>query len=361
MTFQDGKVNIKGKSYSLTSIDSIVVVPEITVTYNGSSAEVCVPKSIQKDVTVSVNQADVTITNNNVSNEFDVILSGSSSNGSLTYNGQYKASFYLNGLNLTSQKGSPLDIECGKRIALILQEGTTNSLTDAASGNQKACLYCKGHLEVEGAGTLNITANAKHGIGSKEYLQLKKSCGTINFVKAMSDAIHTGQYFQMNGGTINIDANTKGDGIQVETLMLSDDKTIDTSKEENGKVFIKGGTIKAAINSEDCKGIKCDNDIAISGGTISIDANGNGSRGIQTDGSMTITDGTITINAKGGLCTATACEDDPHRCMGIKIESNFTVSGGDTTVTNTGKKSRGIKVGGSYSKTGGTVNANITQ
>lgn len=366
MVFDNDAITIKGVSYKTDDIDSIVVVPEITVTYNGTAATVNVPAAIESDVTVEQDGAHVTITNTNVSNEVEVVLSGTSTDGSLTYNGSYKCTFQLNNLNLTCTTGSPLNIQCGKRVALEIPDGTENTLTDAADGTQKACLYCKGHLEIEDGGTLNIVANAKHGIATKEYLQLKRSAGTINIVKAASDAIHAGQYFLMNGGTVKIDSNTLGDGIQVETLMLDDDVTPDPDEEDNGRVTINGGTITADINSEDCKGIKCDSLVTVNGGTITINANGNGSRGIQTDGSMEIneTDSTvptvITIAANGGLCTQAADATDPHRCMGIKLGANLTVTGGTTTVTNTGTKSRGIKYPGTYTKTGGTIKANFT-
>ena len=82
----------------------------------------------------------------------------------------------------------------------------------------------------------------------------------------------------------------------------------------------------------------------ISGGNIRILANGNGSRGIQTDGNMTISadngEPQIYIEANGAKCTNTADAVDPHRCMGIKVEKNLLVTGGTTTVTNTGKKAR---------------------
>ena len=387
MVFGDGTITLKDSVYNITDIDSIIVVPEITITYNNTFASVKVPASIAKDITVEQNGAHVTITNTNVSNEVELVLSGSSPNGSLTYNGSYKCTIQLDGLNLTSHIGSPLNIQCGKRVALELIEGTTNKLVDATDGEQKACLYCKGHLEISNAGTLSITANAKHGIATKEYLQLKRSTGNINIVKAAGDAIHAGQYFLMNGGTVTIDKNTLGDGIQVETSTLDDDTTPDPEKESNGQVIINGGTIAIDINSEDCKGIKCDSLVTINGGIITINANGNGSRGIQTDGSMIISgprldetkDWTyeqendegeketiansstiITIAANGGLCTQEADKGDPHRCMGIKLEADLTVTGGVTTVTNTGTKSRGIKYPGTYTKTGGTIKANFT-
>ncbi len=365
MTVSGDHIRIHGTDYLMSSIDSLVIVPQVNVTYNGNSATVSIPASVAVDVTATVSGADVVITNRNTSNECEIILSGTSDNGSLTYNGSYKATFVLDGLHLTSQKGSPLDIQCGKRNALLLVPGTDNVLADAAAGAQKACLYCKGHLEIEGAGSLSVTGNARHAIATKEYLQLKKSTGAIHILKAASDAIHVGQYFQMNGGTVNIDANTAADGIQVEALMLADGKTPDPNEENNGNVIIKGGNLTAVIVHEDCKGIKADVDVSISGGSLTIKAQGDGSRGIQLDGNMYISETdnatSILITADGGLCTLAECTQDPHRCMGVKVDGNLTVDGGTTTVLNTGKKSRGIKVGGTYKLNAGTVNAVITQ
>ncbi len=364
MVFNGETVTIKGTPYNVHDIDSIIIVPEITVAYSGSSASVNVPDAVADDISVSIDGADVTITNTNESNEMEFILSGSSSDGSFTYNGSFKCTIELSDLNLTSQFSCPMNIQCGKRIALVLGEGTINYLTDGSDNPEKACLYSKGHVEIEDGGTLYVTGNKGHAIATKEYLQLKKSTGTINIVSSVKDGIHAGQYFQMNGGTINIGADTVGDGIQAEVMTLDDDVTPNPDKEHNGEVIIKGGTLNINIAGEDCKGIKCDYDISVSGGILSINANGNGSRGIQTDGSMVIGEEdnatNITIAANGARCTAPEDADDPHRCMGMKIDGNLTVNAGTVTVTNDGDKARGIKVGGTYTNNGGNVSASIT-
>ena len=356
-------VTIAGTTYQTSAIDSITIVPQIVVTYSAASATVSIPASVKSDVTATVDGAYVTLTNANVANEVEVILSGSSTDGGFTYEGSYKATLRLDGLALTSQRGAALDIQCGKRVALVLEDGTTSTLADYAQGAQKACLYCKGHLEVEGGGTLNVSGNLTHAIKTKEYLQLKKSTGTINVLQAQGDAIHAGQYYQQNGGTVNITSTTQADGIQAEYLMLDDDVTPDPDEELNGQVIIKGGTLNIEMTHEDCKAIKADDLVTISGGTFQITASGNGSRGIQTDGSMVIgqedSNTSITIAAKGGLCTNEDHEDDPHRCMGMKIDGDLTINAGTVTVTNTGSKSRGIKVAGTYTKNGGTVSSNF--
>lgn len=360
MTVSGSLITIKNEVYDMADIDSIVIVPEVRVLYNGDAATVSITPN--SGITATVNGAHVTLTNSNISNECEIILSGQSSNGSLTYNAGYKTTFYLDGLNLTNQVGSPLDIECGKRVALVLTDGTTNRLADAASGSQKACLYCKGHLEIEGSGSLTIAGNAKHALSTKEYLQLKRSTGTITIERAASDAIHCGEYFQMNGGIVNVNTQTLGDAIQVDTD-FKNDGSFDDSVENNGQIIIKGGKITATISQQDCKGLKCDRDITISGGNIDITAQGNGSRGVQTDGFVTINedDATTTINIKatGAKCTLSECADDPHRCVGMKLDGGLLMQAGTLTVTATGDKARSIQLPvGGYTKTGGTVTVN---
>lgn len=334
----------------------------ITIVYSGSTATVTIPESIEGVSCSSGTSSDVVLTSTNTAQELYYQIQGSSTSGSLTIEGSYKMSLILNGINLTSTSGAAVNVQCGKRIALVLSDSTVNSFADAANGEQRACVYTKGHFEVSGGGTLNVTGNANHAIAAKEYLQLKRNTGTINIVKAANDAIHVGEFFQMNGGTVNIDQNTTSDGIQVE--YKTDNGVVVADEENTGGVIIKGGTINITLNnSEDSKGIKAEGDIAISGGSFNINAESNGTRGIQTDGNMVIgqEDGTtnILIYAKGGKCTVAEDSEDPHKCMGIKVDGDLTVNAGTITVYNTGKKAKGIKVKGSYTKNGGTVNATV--
>ena len=372
MLFSDGKLTLGDTIYTIADIDSIVPVQKVYVSFSANTATVDIPAALVDSVSAEINGAYVTLTNKNISNEIDVILSGASNNGAFTYNGAYKVSIILNGLSLTSQQGAALDIECGKRVDLELVEGTENFLVDYANGEQKAALYCKGHMEVSGAGSLSVTGNAKHAICTKEYLQLKKSTGAITIVAAAGDAIHAGQYFQMNGGTLTIDGSTMGDGVQVETAMFlkpDSTKVPDPTKENNGQAIIKGGTINMDIDHEDCKGLKCDSLIMISGGTIAINANAGGSRGIQSEGDMTISEisatdnpTSITINIKGRRCTNPEHTDD-HRCIGIRIKNKLKVTGGTTIVkwpsATYAADTYQIRVG-AYEKTGGKLTGSVT-
>jgi len=350
------------QTFNTSEVDSITVVHTIYVTFAGDTATVDLGHA--PDVTTTTDGAHVSILSTNTRHELELVLQGESTQGSLTYDGPLKCKFYLNGLNLTSNRGAAIDIQCGKRVDLILVSGTENVLADAAGGTQKAALYCKGHLEVEGSGSLSVTGNTKHGIATKEYMQLKKSTGTITVNKAVSDAMHIGQYFLMSGGTLTLTGQA-GDGLQVETLTLDDDITPNPDKENNGQMFICGGSISVAAVNIETKGIKVPGNLTVSGGTFQIVASGDGSKGISVAGNMLVNEDDNTtfmqILATGNIYEDEETEEET-RCMGIKVDGNLTVNAGTIRVANTGSGSRGIRVHGKYTKAAdATVQANIKQ
>ena len=384
MTYSNGgtAITIAGTTYNLADIDSLTIVHQVVVTFSEGTATAAIPAAVADDVTFEADGAYATITNNNVSNEIEFILSGESSNGSFTYNGTYKTTFRLNGLTLTSQRGAAIDIRCGKRIDLVIEDGTTNSLTDCANGLQKAAFNCQGHLEVSGGGTLNIAGNTNHAFRSNEYLLLKKSVGTINVTKAVADGIHCSEYFQMNGGTLNI-SGYGSDGLQMEM-------EADSEEPDNGIFTMNGGTIKVTHTAAGSKAVRADSTEAvmnINGGTIEIDlaASASDAKGLVCDGNINISESqaatAITINVAGNGYVDDA--DEKIRTTGMKSDATITIDGGTidiyatgrysrgmravklianggvTTVKNTGSSSQGIKLDNTFVSTGGTVNANF--
>ena len=339
----------EGVTYQTSQVDSITFVHIITVTWNRTQATV--EKGNVLGVDYSVEGGDVVINSTNTHNELEFVLQGSSTNGSLTYTGTYKCKFYLNNLHLISTKGAALDIQCGKRIAMILNDGTDNSLEDAPNGQQKAALYCKGHLEIEGAGSLTVIGNSKHGICTKEYLQLKKRTGNVTVNGAVSDGIHAGQYFMMNGGTVTV-SGQQGDGIQTEILTLDDDITPNPDKEFNGQIFVKGGTVNVSVTGDTRKGIKSDAKMTVTGGTFNITASGDGSKGISVKHLQINQDDNTTlmqIKADGGTYEDDVT-DEETRCMGIKVDKNMAITAGtlQVSIPNGKKDNRGVKVNGEY-------------
>lgn len=334
------RVTIDGITYNINDIDSIsferpsslTEESDITITdgdtvyiaYNGTSAQVSVPSKYSSLISAEIENGDVVLTSTADDSEIIYSLSGSSTAGSFTFNGSYKATFVLNGLNLTSTSGAAIDIECGKRIAIELADGTTNSLVDASEGSQKACMYVKGHAEFSKGGSLTVKGNTKHAISTKEYCLIKRTTGSITITGAESDGIHAGQYFKMNGGTVTI-SGIEGDGIQAEA-------TNDSTDESNGQLMIAGGTLDITITGDAAKALKSDSLLSVSDGTITLTLSGNKvidgddasySTGMKTNSDISVTGGSITINtsADGG--------------KGLSADNDVTISDGTLNITST--------------------------
>lgn len=340
MTFAGGNtVTIDGKSLLLDDFASMQVVADcpveqnqVVITYAGASATAQIHGSVAQYVDVAISGANVQVTQSDrvsesTCGEITYVLTGESSNGSFTLEGSYKASIDLNGVSLINPAGTAIDIQNGKRIELSAKSGTVNVLEDG-SGSQKAALYCKGHLELKGKGSLTVKGNQSHAIAAKEYITVKNL--TLTVTGAVKDGINCNQYFSMESGTVTI-SNTGDDGIQVA---YKDDA--DREAEDTGSATIAGGKLDIAIaKGEAAKGIKADGNVEITGGEIKIETGCNGmwdaakaktkaSSCIGADGNITIADGTLDLKATGS------------GGKGISCDGTFTGEGGKVTIATTG-------------------------
>lgn len=392
--FVDGNtVSIGGRDFITSAISRIYVGEEdsliddntVAVTYSATGAEVLVAGNVTAFVDATVNGAHVVINQADPADEITYILQGESTDGSFTLNGTYKTSVTLNGLTLTNPAGAAIDIQCGKRIALRVAEGTENSVTDGANGNHKAALYCKGHLEIKQKGTLNVTGRTNHAIFAKEYLELKNA--TVNVLGAVKDGINCNQYFLMESGTISI-SSVGDDGIQVSYKDETDREDVDT-----GNCTIAGGALNINTSAAAAKAIKVDgiftmtdgqlytnctggalydstdkktkasagistnSDCVISGGAMRLNATGGGGKGISVDGNLHIIAGDIAICTQGGMAVyssssvnqnysgnadnvSSALKSSPK---GIKCDGTIVIDGGTIDVQTKGNGGEGIE------------------
>ena len=248
----------------------------VEIFYNGSSATITVANNISSYITnLSNGSSHVKLIQgsgvNDKVGEITYNLSGTSTDGEFYLEGSYKTTIELAGLSLTNPNGPALNIQDGKRVAISAKKGTTNTLTDGSdyTSDLNGCLHCKGHTEFQGKGTLNIVGKYKHGIYSKEYVEIKNL--TLNITAAQKDGIHCKEYFLMKGGIVNI-SGVGDDGIQVE---LKEDKptavTTDHEDEDTGNFYMEDGEL--TINNFGGNAIKADGSVTISGGTQNYDKN----------------------------------------------------------------------------------------
>lgn len=349
-------LTIEGKAYTVSDLTSITIDNStvgdsaVSVTYNGSSAKVVVSGDVAKYLTVAVSGADVSITAaDDLATEITYTLSGSSSNGSFTQTGTYKATVAFDALSLTSTTGAPITINNGKRIKVKLTG--TSTLADCANGVQNACFYCDGHTEFSGTGALNVTGNTKHGLTSDEYMEFKNA--TLNIVSAVGDGLHIGQYFEMKSGTITV--NAQGDGIDVGAKKKT--------SENNGQVFITDGIVTITTTGTATKGLKADSLVTITGGTLTVTTSGNAyydataadissASALKTNGAFTMSGGTVSLTSTGS------------GGKGLNVTEDIAVSGGQLTAVTTGSvftyqtldsKAQGVKTDGNITISDGTV------
>jgi len=352
--------------------------------FNGSKATWNIPDSVS-GVKVGASGAKVTVVCTNTTDEYTYRVSGTSTNGSLTIVGDYKLKLQLAGLTLTNTRGgAAINVDCGKRIDVLLEENTVNTLCDSGKGQQKAAFYIRGHAEFKGSGTLNVTGLLNHAICVKEYCELKSSVGTINILGAVGDGIHCGEgklndednYFLMKAGQLNIN-NVGGDGIDTNeygTLTIEDGEVNISVSDDNiglkadSTVNINGGTINIDVPGQDSKAIRSNHTVNISGGKSTLNISGNGSKGIKANryesgstvnngGYIYISGGEMDINVTGGnyITTDDAGVADTTKCMGISIDADMVQSDGTITITTNGSEAYGYNVKGKETRTGGTL------
>jgi len=364
MAYSDGgtRLTVMGKVYDTAAIDSITVdrvgvTPStVLVDYRGAQARVLVSGDVAPQLTVTATGADVRILADPLlDREVTYVLSGSSTDGSFWMDGEYKSTVELRGLTLRNTRGAAIDIENGKRIAVVLTDGTTTTLSDSEGGLQKACFFVNGHPEFSGAGTLVLTGNSKHAFASDEYTLLKPGFGTLRVERAAGDGLHVDQYFRMQGGTLDI-RGVAGDCVDVSI-------TKDPTDVDNGRIFIEGGSITLAVTADDTKGLKCDSAMTVSGGSIAASVSGNGTKGISVGTDLLIQQHTDAATLIDFTVTGTTyMPGDPlleSKCRGIKVKGDFTFDGGKILISATGVKSKAISVDGTYTYKSGELNCAV--
>jgi len=316
------------------------------------TARVEIASNIFGKVSAQIRDGHVTLlANENLDTEVTYVMSGISTRGSLYMDGNYKSTIVMNGIALTNPDSAAVNIRDGKRIAIYLAEGTTNTLADGSNLSHKACMMIKGHTEFSGAGTLNLYGYTGHAFWGKEYLQLKATTGTINIKKAVGDGINVNQYFQMNGGTLNIEG-TGGDGLQVSYKTDDNDNIIPLTEDADNtsELLIKGGTLTISTTAADSKCLKTEGEININEnkGTTIITLNNSGS-----------SSGNSGMNGMGGgpgrqgQNSGTTTSASSTASKGIKADGNINIEAGSINVTTSSHE--GIESKSAINITGGNI------
>lgn len=301
----------------------------VEIVFNGTSASVSIANNIKNYVTDQSNGsshvklvqsesfAGIDANADNEDGEIIYILSGNTTNGEFYLEGAFKCMVELSGVSITNPNGPAINIQNGKRVSVSVKKGTNNSIADGANDDYNGAFHCKGHTKFKGKGTLNVVGNSKHGIYSKEYLEIK-NCN-INITKAVKDGIHCKEYFFMESGSVTI-SGTGDDGIQTELSgTTSTGITTGHEDEDTGNFYMTGGTL--SISNYEGKAVVADGTINFTGGTQNFDTNDTkiyaGIEDVAVSQSSRIQNGIYDLQGRKLMAIP------QHRCIYIIVENGI--------------------------------------
>jgi len=320
-------------------LDNNVFSTEVTIDMSNPVAKT------ENGVEVTVIGGHVTANHQDTKNVC-YIVSGATTNGSLTILGDKKYAVRLNGVSITNPDSAALSLLSEKRAFVILDDGTTNTLTDGTGGTQKGALYCKGKLLFNGSGSLSVTGNTNNGIHSADYIVFNKG-NDIQVKSTANHGIKANDGIFINGGILNVEVSAAAaKGINSEsniivnggrtTVLTTGDGTYDTTEKE-----AKGAA-----------GIKADSTLTVNGGELYLKSTGSGGKGINVDMDVNFTGGSVYVITTGGQYRS---NNDTSSPKGIKADGNINVSGGRTWVRTSGYNGEGIETKKELTITGGEV------
>lgn len=226
---------------------------------------------------VTVSNSTVTITQAGT-----YVVSGNLNNGQIIVDAADTddVRIVLENVNIHSETSAAIYVRNADKLIVTLPSGTTSTLSGGSTyenideNNIDGVIFSKDDLTINGEGTLNINANYKHGIVSKNDLNIVG--GTFN-INSVSQALSGKDAVKIYDGVFNIES--QGKGIKSENLDEPEKgniyvaggefnlNTVDDALHTSGSIVIDGGNF--TIKTED-DGMHADKDLVINGGNINI-------------------------------------------------------------------------------------------
>lgn len=306
----------------------------VRIAWNGSSVSISNPFP-DDSIKVSATGGQVTVKSKATAmNHVVYNLSGSSPNGSLLFDKlSTPAVLRLDGVQLTASGRAAVNIDKNQNIVMHLVQGSQNSFADADSNADKAVVYGKGSIALQGGGSLTVTSAYANGLQGKRGVVVAGGNTAVAVSARSAKAIKTDNSFVMNGGELQITA--------------SGTVTIDTSADyETGYDMSYCTGIKTGDNEEESEG-----NVVVNGGTLTIScpASNQGGRCISSDYDVVFNGGSTTLTTAGAGATVggtgtNAVDGYVSEC--IKADGNINIYGGTIDARSTGLGGRGLVADG---------------
>ena len=302
----------------------------VTIVWQGDSVSITNPYA-SDGIAITAVGGHVTVKSTTTLNNVVYNLSGSSNDGWLLFNKlSTPVILRLDGLDLTASGNAAINIDKNQNAVIHLVDGTVNSLTDADSNADKAVLYGKGCLTLQGTGSLSILSHFVNGLQGKRGVIVSGGATSVTVTSNTTKGVKTDMDFLMNGGSLNV---TAAGSIKVSTDSASSTgydfsyctgiKTGDSDEGTEGNIVVNGGTLTVACPSSNAGGrcLSSDYDIVFNGGHTTLTTAGGGAAVGGT--------GTNAIDGYAATC--------------ISSDRHIIVNGGHIDARSTGLGGRGIK------------------
>mgnify|MGYP002619237655 FL=1 len=255
------------------------------------------------------------------------LITGTLSDGNVVVNApDEEVVLVLDQAEITSSDTSALYVYKSEETTVYLAEGSTNTLTDAASysydgeyaseddDEPNACVYSKSDLVIAGKGTLTVKANYKNGITGKDDLVIENATVTV-------DAVN-------HGVTGKDDCIVKNADLAITSTKDALRSTND-SDEEKGNIVVTGSGLKLDSDED---GIQAENILVMNESTCDIKTH-NTISDSQDDTSLKGIKGIQGIVVYNGIYRFD-CEDDAVHSNGVVIieDGSYEIAAGDDAI-----------------------------
>ena len=355
-----------------TTVSAYYPEDEDDIAQNTFTTEVTIDMSnptakTENGVKISVNGGHVTANHESAKN-ICYVVSGSTSNGSLTILGDKKYEVKLTGVDITNPDSAAINLLSKKRAFIVLSGENKVADGTASKNDHKGAFYGKGKLLFSGNGSLDVYGNYNNGIHSADYILF--STGNNIYVKSTTNhGIKANDGIIVNGGILNVEvAGAAGKGLNCE-----DDIVINGGR-TNIICTGNGDWDTEALETKGAACIKSDSILTIRGGEINVKATGSGGKGLKADWEAYISGGKLRVITTGGLYYSNGTTEN-HNYTGNtdNLDDNYTsspkgikvgtkdvhgvleISGGDIMVRTSGTNGEGIESKGTLTVSDGSV------
>lgn len=315
----------------------------IYIAWSGTSATV----TNDQNGYVSTSNGDVTVNTQTSTDNLVLVLSGSTTDGSLLVYREQDFTIVFNGVSIHNNDGPAVNNQCTKALYIKCADGTSSTLSDGTSYatqeyDQKGALFSEGEIYFAGEGTLNVTGSSKNAIASDDFITIDDNI-TLYATSTASNGVKANDGVFINGGSLYIEVSAAAArGIRSEgnttitggsiVIKTSGDCEYDTEAQDyNTAACIKsdlaftmsGGDLTMTSTGDGGKCINCSEDIIFSGGTLSATTTGSNNNGkpkaIKSDTGIIVSGGSFTAQvSKSSACDNGTDSDDPADMITVK-------------------------------------------